>query len=128
MGHVRCPGYMEVSAYWKHWPCLFPQHGPGPKHLRRIELAHRQADIVSALPHRLLRGLIHSDGWRGNNHIKGTGYPRYQFSNSSRDIQRIFTDACEVYGVRWRRSNWRTISVARKRDVAKLDAEVDFKT
>ncbi|MBA3431187.1 MAG: hypothetical protein H0U16_06885 [Actinobacteria bacterium] len=98
VGHVRRPGYMEVSAYWKHWPCLFPQYGPGPKHLRRIELAHRQADIVSALPHRLLRGLIHSDGWRGNNHIKDTGYPRYQFSNSSRDIQRIFTDACEDYG------------------------------
>ncbi len=23
----------EVSAYWKHWPCLVPQHGPGKKDL-----------------------------------------------------------------------------------------------
>jgi hypothetical protein len=27
--------YVEVSMYWKHWPCLIPQHGPGRKHLRR---------------------------------------------------------------------------------------------
>jgi len=26
-------GCLEVSAYWKHWPCLFPQHGRGRKHL-----------------------------------------------------------------------------------------------
>jgi hypothetical protein len=29
---------VEVSKYWKHWLCLIPQHGPGPKHLRRIAL------------------------------------------------------------------------------------------
>lgn len=32
-------GCTEVAAYSKHWPCLFPQHGPGRKHERRIELA-----------------------------------------------------------------------------------------
>ena len=25
---------VEVSLYSKHWPCLFPQHGPGKKHTR----------------------------------------------------------------------------------------------
>ena len=29
---------VDVSSYWKHWPCLFPQHGPGRKHERRIAL------------------------------------------------------------------------------------------
>jgi hypothetical protein len=29
---------VEVSMYSKHWPCLFPQHGPGKKHLRPIKL------------------------------------------------------------------------------------------
>jgi hypothetical protein len=31
--------YTEVSMYWNHWPCLFPQHGRGKKHLRPIVLA-----------------------------------------------------------------------------------------
>jgi hypothetical protein len=31
-------GYVFVSMYSKHWPCLFPQHGPGRKHNRLIEL------------------------------------------------------------------------------------------
>jgi hypothetical protein len=26
----------QVSSYSKAWPCLFPQHGPGMKHTRRI--------------------------------------------------------------------------------------------
>jgi hypothetical protein len=31
----RC---LEVYSFSKHWPCLFPQHGPGRKHERKIEL------------------------------------------------------------------------------------------
>lgn len=31
--------YIEVHAYSKAWPCLFPQHGPGKKHERTITLA-----------------------------------------------------------------------------------------
>jgi hypothetical protein len=27
----RC---VDVGAYWIHWPCVFPQHGSGRKHLR----------------------------------------------------------------------------------------------
>ncbi|GAA0392349.1 hypothetical protein GCM10009530_49560 [Microbispora corallina] len=32
-------GCTEVNSYSKHWPCLFPQHGPGKKHERAIVLA-----------------------------------------------------------------------------------------
>ena len=37
-------GCTEVIAYSRHWPCLFPQHGPGKKHKRTIELALWQQD------------------------------------------------------------------------------------
>src|SRR5437016_2729366 len=57
----RC---VEVSNYWKHWPCFFPQHGKGRKHTRPIELARWQDRIVVAHPEPFLRGLIHSDGCR----------------------------------------------------------------
>ena len=29
VGFSQGEGFVEVSAYWKHWPCLLPQHGPG---------------------------------------------------------------------------------------------------
>lgn len=122
IGYVHRPeGCVEVYSYWKHWPCLFPQHGRGPKHLRTIRLEDWQRDITRRHPGRLLRGLIHSDGVRVNNEVMGKAYPRYQFTNASADIRSIFCMACDDLGVRWRQSNWRTISVSRRRDVALLD-------
>ena len=32
------------TCRWKHWPCLFPQHGPGRKHERPIVLEDWQRD------------------------------------------------------------------------------------
>jgi hypothetical protein len=66
-GRVMSIGCVHVNSYWKHWPCLFPQHGPGPKHRRPIVLEQWQKEIVDAHPGRLLRGLIHSDGSRDLN-------------------------------------------------------------
>jgi hypothetical protein len=77
VGRVRKIGCMEVTAYWQHWPCLFPQHAPGPKWQRQIRLTSWQQDIASAHPALLLRGLIHSDGSRDLNYVKGKSYPRY---------------------------------------------------
>ena len=37
VSRVACVGCTQVASS-KHWPCLFPQHGPGRKHERRIEL------------------------------------------------------------------------------------------
>jgi hypothetical protein len=132
MAHAQpCTGCVSVSAYWKHWPCVFPQHGKGPKHLRRIILEGWQQTIVKTHPERLLRGLIQSDGWRGTNHVtvrgKGYGYPRYQFVNYSSDIRDIFCRACDDYGVAWRQMRWNTISVARREAVAKLDSVIGMK-
>ena len=92
--------------------------------MRPIQLEDWQSEIVAQHPDRLLRGLIHSDGYRGLNVVRRKGYPRYQFTNHSLDIRGIFCRACDVYGVAWRRMNWRTVSVARAADVARLDEVV----
>lgn len=115
-------GFVFVTAYWKHWPCLFPQHGPGPKHKRAIVLSHWQQDIVCANPDLFLRGLIHSDGSRDLNWVKGTSYPRYQFTSASSDIRAIFCRACEDLGVRYTTPSWRTISISRRPHVVRLDS------
>jgi hypothetical protein len=120
--HTRA---LDVSSYWKHWPCLLPQHGPGRKHDRRIALVPWQQRIVDAHPDKLVRGLIHSDGSRHINRIKHPKrtyeYVRYEFSNRSEDIKRIFCDACDALGVEWRVMNRDSISVARRASVARLD-------
>jgi hypothetical protein len=114
-----------INSYWRAWPCLLPQHGPGRKHLRTIALAGWQVRIVETDPGRFLRGLIHSDGWRGLNKVHAKGrdyeYPRYQFSNRSDDIRQLFTYACDLLGIAWRPWGRYHISVARKDAVALLD-------
>lgn len=54
----------QVSSYSRSWPCLFPQHGAGMKHTRRIWLAGWQRQLAERWPEAILRGLIHSDGCR----------------------------------------------------------------
>lgn len=51
-----------ISSSSKHWPCLLPQHGPGRKHLRNIELQAWQPTIVAENPGCFAGGLFHSDG------------------------------------------------------------------
>jgi hypothetical protein len=115
----------DVHSYSKAWPCLLPQHGLGKKHLRRIDLLEWQRQLIESDPQPLLRGLIHSDGSRHFNtirHPKRTyRYPRYEFTNLSEDIKRIFCDACDLLGIEWRVMNYKTISVARRASVATLD-------
>jgi hypothetical protein len=115
-----------VESTWKAWPCYLPQHGPGRKHCRRIELVPWQLEIVDAAPGAFLRGLIHTDGWRGENRVVSKGkrysYPRYQFSNRSDDIRELFTAVCDKLGVKWRRWTRYHISVAQRDSVAVLDA------
>jgi hypothetical protein len=114
-------GCTEIVASSKHWPCLFPQHGPGPKHRRSIVLADWQQSIVDRFPAPFLRGLIHSDGCRTLNRVNATAYPRYHFSNASADIRSIFGRSCDRLGVEWRQNNARNLSVARRTSVAILD-------
>jgi hypothetical protein len=125
--YPRCYGDVEVYSYSKAWPCFFPQHGSGKKHLRPIKLVEWQQKLVHQTPHLLLRGLIHSDGCRFMNTGRNWRYPRYAFSNLSADIRLIFTDACDQLGVRWATSG-RIVYVSRKADVEEMDRFIGPKT
>jgi hypothetical protein len=91
-----------LSVYSKHLPCLFPQHGPGPKHDRLIALEDWQQRIATDHPWRLLTGLIRSDGCSFTNRTGRYEYLSYHFANRSYDITRIFQEACEHVGVQYR--------------------------
>jgi hypothetical protein len=121
VSRVPCVGCTEVASCSKHWPCLFPQHGPGKKHQRKIELTRWQQELVDLDPRPLIRGLLHSDGCRVLNWVNGTPYPRYHFSNVSADIRGIFGRACDQLGIEWRPNNPWSLSVARRGSVALLD-------
>ena len=127
-------GAIRVEARWKHWPCLFPQHGPGRKHLRKIELEGWQREIVAKYPEQLLRGLFHSDGCRFVNWASKPGtdkryyYVRYMFSNESDDIGKILTGTLDLLGIPWRQPRRNVIAVSRKEAVAALDVFVGPKS
>ncbi|MCI3244845.1 helix-turn-helix domain-containing protein [Streptomyces spinosisporus] len=133
---VQKQGCTAVTSYSRHWPALFPQHGPGKKHDRRIALEPWQREIVDAHPWEFVRGLIHSDGCRITNWTtrlvggerKRYEYPRYFFTNVSDDIRKLYTDTLDKLGVGWTRCTRNgvpyNISVAKKGCVALLDAHV----
>ncbi|MGW2597262.1 transcriptional regulator [Streptomyces klenkii] len=129
---VQKQGCVMVTSTSKHWPCLFPQHGPGKKHERVISLEPWQQSLVDAHPWELLRGLIHSDGCRITNWTtrvingatKRYEYPRYFFTNKSADIRQIYTDTLDAVGVAWKQANRFNVSVARKASVALMDAHI----
>jgi len=130
----RC---VRVLASSPRWPEAFPQHGPGRKHERKIELAAWQRDVVDRFPHEFLRGLLHSDGCRTVNRfhtrlpsgrVAEYAYPRWFFSNRSADIRGLFCEYCERLGIRWTQSNPRNISVSHRTSVALLDSFVGAKS
>lgn len=135
--HTRLvPGAVVSTVSWKHWPCLFPQHGPGRKHGRRIVLEPWQVDIVKEHPADFLRGLFHSDGCRANNWTtrlvagerKRYDYPRWQFVNRSDDIIDLCTGALDLLAIAWRRSRIDCVSVSRADDVRRLDELMGMKS
>ncbi len=134
--HVRAPGALVVSSNWKHWLCLFPQHGPGRKHERTIVLEPWQRDVVTAHPADFLRGLFHSDGCRAKNWttrmVRGErrryDYPRWQFTNRSDDIRALCCWALDLVEVPWRPSGAWVVSVSRREAVGRLDALIGPKT
>jgi hypothetical protein len=135
--HTRTvPGCLVTTVSWKHWPCLFPQHGPGRKHERVLVLADWQQEVVLAHPGDFLRGLFHSDGSRVRNWAtrvvdgerRRYDYPRWQFSNRSEDILRWCGEALDAAEVPWRRSGRWTVSVSRRDGVRRLDDLVGLKS
>jgi hypothetical protein len=135
--YPRRNGVVILQACWSGWPILFPQHGRGRKHQRKIELAPWQLAITHQHTRQFIRGLIHSDGSRCINRFSVTlpsgrvrlyEYPRYFFTNYSADIRQIFCDHCDLLGIRWTQSNPRNISVSYRDSVAILDSFVGPKS
>jgi len=126
---IQYQGCAQVLAWWKHWPCLLPQHGPGKKHERKIELTPWQREITDEHSGALARGLFHSDGCRFVNRVRRPlsdgdhwyEYPRYMFTNESADILQLCGETLDRLQVAWRFSRRNTISVARKEAVERLD-------
>lgn len=115
-----------LCVYGTHLPCLFPQHGPGKKHTRRIEFEPWQADLVSQAPWPLIRGLIQSDGCRFLNRTGRYVYPSYDFTQLSDDIRGIFADACDLVGVEYR-AYARRVRIYRRPSVELMDVHVGTK-
>lgn len=132
---VAKAGCTDVQSNWKHWPCLFPQHGPGRKHERPIVLEDWQRSIVELHPGPFLRGLFHSDGCRAANWTakdvagerKRYDYPRWMFTNNSDEIRHLCTWALDLVGIPWRPTNRRTIAVSRREAVVRLDEIIGLK-
>ena len=132
---VHSVGCTYVTSLWKHWPCLFPQHGPGMKHTRPIALVEWQQRIVEEHTGLFVRGLFNSDGCRVTNRTtrvvggeaKRYEYPRYFFANESVDIMRLCSWALDRLGVEWRMARPNRLSVARREAVARLDEYVGGK-
>lgn len=131
----RC---VDLSIYSSHLSCLFPQHGPGRKHERRIKLEGWQLEHVYAAPYALLRGLIRSDGCcfinRTDVHrAKPYEYVSYHFANMSQDIVELFLVACARVGIadcrvtRRSRGLW-SVRINRRASVALLLENVGTKS
>ena len=114
-----------IGCASKALPTLFPQHGPGRKHSRQIELARWQESITFVHAEELIRGLIHSDGCRFVARQRRLGriycYSRYCFSNRSRDIMRIFCQHLDLLGIHWTLSDAEQAQIARREAVQALD-------
>jgi hypothetical protein len=131
VGFIERPGCVEIVSRSKSWPCLFPQHGPGRKHERFVDLTQWQVDIVRRRPQQFVRGLLHSDGCRITNFATTPygryEYPRYVFKNASEDIRELLCLVLRLLGIRYTRPAERDVSIARAPSVLRLDAFVGTK-
>jgi hypothetical protein len=124
---------VEIHSHSNAWVCLFPQHGPGRKHERKIELVPWQEAIVESEPEQFIRGLIHSDGCRVMNRVvvngKDYAYSRYFFTQVSKDIRTLFCQALEQLGIEYGfSSRGKDVTIHRRESVDRLDAFVGPKS
>ena len=106
---------------WNHWPCVFPQHGPGRKHLRRIRLAAWQAAVIESEREAFVRVSSTANGCRIIANDRGNPSIRYHFSNLSEDIKHLYCESLDAMGAQWTRPCNQQIAVYRKASVALLD-------
>jgi hypothetical protein len=91
----------DVYIYNKNMIDMFPQHGVGRKHTRKIQLTEWQRDIVTKYSKQFIRGLVQSDGCRYIQKQNKREYLKYNFTNSSKDIIDLFCWACDNLKIHW---------------------------
>jgi hypothetical protein len=128
----RKPGCHDVVVSHLHLPCLFPQHGPGRKHERRIVLEPWQSRVVEAHPWEFLRGAFYTDGcsytnWTVSPAGRRYEYLTYAFSNRSEEIHQLVCGAARDVGLRPSRHG-KNVVFARRPDVLRLEAHVGRKS
>lgn len=114
---------VEVKMYGSYLPTVFPQHGIGEKHTRKISLADWQVNITRQYPEFLIAGLIDSDGSRyiHTDTQKKYQYPNYQFTNMSEDIKDIFCEHCDLAGIYYTRTEHKNVYMRKKDNVEFID-------
>ena len=123
---------LVISVYSSRLVCLFPQHGPGRKHSRRILLEPWQCAHVDAAPWAFLRGCINSDGCIFVNRTGPYEYLSNNFSNRSDDIAGLFVEVCDRLDLRPRatynasRGVWQ-VRINRRDSVRRLGEHVPVK-
>jgi hypothetical protein len=134
---VPAIGCFHVSVYSSHLVCLFPQHGPGPKHERPIVLEPWQRKLVDQAPWPFIRGCIRTDGCAFINRTDvhrdvPYEYLSYGFSNKSKDIVDLLVQSCDQVGVFTRvncsaKGQW-DVRINRRSSVALMLEHVGRKT
>jgi hypothetical protein len=129
VGRVVADGGSTVVLwiYHGHLSCLFPQHGPGKKHERVMELEAWQRDLVRAAPWAFLRGCIRSDGCSFVNRTGRYAYLSFEFRNWSAGILTMFASTCSDVGLHPRQYPDR-VRLCRRGDVAELLTHVGLKS
>jgi hypothetical protein len=115
-----------LCVYNRHLSCVLPQHAPGKKHEREIQLEPWQLAALDAAPWAFLRGCIRSDGCTFINRTGRYTYLSYEFRNLSAGILGAFADTCETVGLHPRRYRDR-VRLCRRDDVALLLQHVGTK-
>jgi hypothetical protein len=119
-------GTTIVGAYSVHLPCLFPPHGRGLKHERRIRLEAWQWSTIETAPLNFLRGCIRSDGCYFVSRTGRYSYPSYCFTNISADIRGLFPAACDLAGIRYTFAK-NSVRIYRRPSLAVLERAVGAK-
>ena len=88
-----------VSTYTKKIFDLFPQHGRGAKHTRKLNFADWQLKIIEEFPREFVKGCIESDGSIYIQTIGKYTYKKYTFTNKSEDIIDLFLQTLGLIGI-----------------------------
>lgn len=121
VGIIDFKTYWGISIYSNKIISLFPQHGEGMKHTRKIKFNDWQNEIIKSKD--FLKGLFHSDGsyYPRTNKKTGKITHSYDFRNESDDLHKLFKKHCEKLNINCTFSKKpKTTHIYKRDDVEKM--------